>query len=128
MPGFFIFIRLKRNKNIYSLSLRLISFSLQALLLWFTISLSLVADAQQKITAAANEKIVSVIPETEDESQVPGTSEDKALSGINLAEEFLHHYTDIQQGIAFAANKHLHYNVCLFALYHIELLSPPPEC
>ncbi len=89
-------------------------------LLWLTVSLPFVYNAQQaSITWSAEEE--------QGDYPFSNTTEEKAPSSVSIAEEYLHDHSEIHAFIAAKLN-HAHCHAWdVYIAFHGELISPPPD-
>lgn len=100
-------------------------------LLWLTVSLPFVYDAQQLLADETSAVAISLddnpVEGGEDANPIAGSVEEKAPSNASVLEEYLHHNDE-----AFSLDNprlsHLdNRSYDLYIAFHGELLSPPPE-
>jgi len=114
----------------YSLKEKGISTLLIMTLLWLTVSLPYISDAQQYSTRIALESGKSSLPLDDSSNPVSGNPEEKAASGgINtLSEEYLHHPEEILAMETSRVSHSTFHLICFYETFHGELLCPPPNC
>lgn len=96
-----------------------------AVLLWLTVSMPFLAAAQQKAAVCAQSEQSSDAPDAG--SPFSGSTEEKAPTGFNLSEEFLHSQgLLLSVGVVSPVRPAVH-EVDPYTAFHGELLSPPPE-
>ncbi|MBK6827372.1 MAG: hypothetical protein IPG86_11070 [Chitinophagaceae bacterium] len=83
---------MKRAKKIYNLVHLLSAVGMILSLLWLTVSTPVVYAAQQKLEKYKQLEKAGAFPETEEDTTNPfgNNTEEKAPSGTNLSEEYLH--------------------------------------
>ena len=100
-------------------------------LLWLTVSLPFVYNAQQLLSGQTSITAISLednpVEGSEDANPLAGSVEEKAPAGASVLEEYLHHHDE-----AFSVENpqlsHLdNRSYDLYLAFHGELLSPPPE-
>lgn len=126
---YFARLSMKRAKKIYNLAHLLSAVGMILALLWLTVSTPLVYAAQQNLAKYSHLEKAGSFPETEEDSTNPfgNNTEEKAPSGTNLSEEYLHdHHVQFHffatAVIPFAIAKDDTYHA-----FHGELLVPPPN-
>lgn len=99
-------------------------------LLWLTVSLPFVYDAQQKlakISSMAAPVNDNPVENSEDANPLSSSVEEKVPSNASILEEYIHHSDE-----AFISDNsrlsHIDkHSTDLYLAFHGELLSPPPE-
>ncbi len=119
---------MKRGKKTYHFLHKAAAVFLMATLAWLTVSTPYIISAQQK--QSENSKHVSwSCSDTDDDCNDSSSNnvDEKAPSGPNLSEEFLHeHHTGHPQAVIIDYN-HGHENCGIYIAYHGELHAPPPN-
>lgn len=120
---------MKRAKKIYNLVHLFSAVGMILALLWLTVSTPVVYAAQQELEKYNQLEKTDSFPETEEDSTNPfgNNTEEKAPSGTNLSEEYLHDhhvqfhfFAGIVTPYGFAKDDTYH-------AFHGELLVPPPN-
>lgn len=113
----------------YSVKEKGISILLVLTLLWLTVSLPYISDAQQHATQIAAETGKTSLPLDDSSNPVTGNPEEKAASGgINtLSEEYLHHPEEILAMESITLSHSTYHLICFYEAFHGELLCPPPN-
>ena len=126
---YFATLSMKRAKKIYNLVHLISAVGMILALLWLTVSTPLVYAAQQNLAKHSQLEKAGSFPETEEDSTNPfgNNTEEKAPSGTNLSEEYLHDhhvqfhfFAGVVTPYAIAKNDTYH-------AFHGELLVPPPN-
>lgn len=114
----------------YSLKEKCISILLVLTLVWLTVSLPYISDAQQHSIRVAKSSGKSALPVEENNNPVSGNPEEKAASGgINtLSEEYLHHPEELLALEPTPIDHNSFHLICFYETFHGELLCPPPNC
>lgn len=114
----------------YNFKEKCISIILIMTLVWLTVSLPYISDAQQHSTQVAQSSGKSSLPVDENNTPVSGNPEEKAASGgINtLSEEYLHHPEELLSLEPTLIDHSSFHQICFYETFHGELLCPPPNC
>jgi hypothetical protein len=97
-------------------------------LLWLTISLPLIYDAQQKFLKLNLKEQQKQNKQSTPDNLLANTTEEKPASNSSISEEFLHDYSHQSSNI-FCAKKldFPHYDENLYLAFHGDLIYPPPN-
>jgi len=98
-------------------------------LLWLTISLPFVYQAQQKLALHGHTHTNDFpFPGSDEESNpLTSTTEEKTPAGTSFSEEYLHHTAEQAHPWISILKHHRDFQSAEYVAYHGELLSPPPE-
>ena len=113
----------------YNLKEKCISFLLSLTLVWLTVSLPYISEAQQHSIRAAQCTGKASLPVDDNSNPVSGNPEEKAASGgINtLSEEYLHHPEEMMALEPTTIDHSSFHLICFYETFHGELLCPPPN-
>lgn len=119
-----------RASEIYTIRQKVWGILMFLTLLWLTVSLPFVYDAQQKlakISTMATPVNDNPVENGEDANPLSSSVEEKVPSNTSILEEYLHHddesFFSQNPGLSHI-DKH---SSDLYLAFHGELLSPPPE-
>lgn len=126
---YFATLSMKRVHKIYQTVHLVSAVGMILALLWLTVSTPVVYAAQQKLEKYNQLESAGAFPDTEEDSTNPfgNNTEEKAPSGTNLSEEYLH---DNHLQFHFFATSVTPYGFAKDDTYHAfhgELLVPPPN-
>lgn len=126
---YFATLSMKRANNIYHTVHLFSAVGMILALLWLTVSTPVVYAAQQKYAQYNQLENSETFPETEEDSTNPfgNNTEEKAPSGTNLSEEYLHDHHDQFQVFAGAIIPYGFAKDDTYHAFHGELLVPPPN-
>ena len=99
-------------------------------LLWLTVSLPYVTDARALIAEQTSTAIPAVeqpVENTEEANSLANSVEEKVPSNSSVLEEYLHHHNEELTPDNPRLSHIDKHSSDLYAAFHGELLSPPPE-
>lgn len=114
-------------KAAYSTFNKISAIGLILTLLWLTVSLPLVARAQQASQHNATSSSAPYAGSEEDSSNPLNGTEEKAPTTTNLTEEFLHEQGKCDCPVINLSPDHYHADDGTYIAFHGELLVPPPN-
>lgn len=94
-------------------------------LVWLTVSLPYVNEAQQKFNALC--KATGQTQSVDDSNPLSNTTEEKNESGASLLSEYLHELPVIAHHFVTVPKFYKCHPSDLYLAYHPELVIPPPE-
>lgn len=119
---------MKRKQSIYTFFHHSVAVFLIAVLGWLTVSTPYIISTQQKASAAG--KVINwCSSDCDDEgSDSSGNNiDEKAPSGPNLSEEFLHEHHSLHSFSAITDYNYAQHNADVYVAFHGELHAPPPN-
>jgi hypothetical protein len=98
-------------------------------LLWLTVSTPFIFRAQQQLAATEKKANTSSSTDKEEESSNPlnNTTEEKAPSGSNTLNEYLHDAAWLQHPSPLVAIHNTSHTADTYTAFHGELTGPPPK-
>lgn len=124
----FIFANLEKNVSKYNTLQRVSSLLMIVSLVWLTVSIPFVYNAQQQLTKIKTEQgTKGTSPQDQNTNPFANTTEEKPVSNISITEEYLHHHdrtgtiTEINPRLFFLRDE------STYTAFHGELLTPPPN-
>ena len=119
-----------KAQEIYTIKQKIWGVIMFLSLLWLTISLPFVYDAQQKLAKLSAIEIPldnNPVENSEESNPLTNSVEEKTAGNSNILEEYIHHAHEgftLDDPILSHIDQH---STDLYHAYHGELLSPPPE-
>ena len=119
-----------KAQEIYTIKQKIWGVIMFLSLLWLTISLPFVYDAQQKLAKLSAIEIPldnNPVENSEDSNPLTNSVEEKTAGNSNILEEYIHHAHEgftLDNPILSHIDQH---STDLYHAYHGELLYPPPE-
>ena len=118
---------MKKSRSPYNFRHLTSSIFMILALLWLTVSIPFVYEAQKKLLQSSCNSAATTNQDEETNNPLNNTTEEKAPSSVNLSEEYLHH-TDNNEHTWFTITKHHRdYSTSLYIAFHGELFCPPPN-
>lgn len=119
-----------QKSNTYNLAKKANSTLMILTLLWLTVSIPYVFEAQQKISLQNNKtEKATTIPGNKEDAANPfsNTTEEKAPSATSLSEEYLHNDDSFLNYSILTQVQHNDFTTPVYNAFTGKLLSPPPE-
>jgi hypothetical protein len=117
---------MKKNKKIFTVLHQASAVFMILALMWLTVSISFVYNAQLKISQL--EKVEKAVTDSEEEAPNPfGSTEEKAPTNTSLSEEYIHHSYISDYFFYIDSEFHKPENAGTYTAFHGELLVPPPN-
>jgi hypothetical protein len=119
-----------KKHNNYSVYHKVSSILMMLALLWLTVSIPYVFNAQKKLLGSETHQSVPVNTQQEEEASNPfaNTTEEKTPGSSNTLSEFLHEIELLKQPSENLTRFYKYHRYSLYIAFHGELLVPPPNC
>ena len=117
---------MQKGKKIYTFGQLASGILMLLALLWLTVSLPYVNEAQQKGKASITQQMEEKASEDEG-NPLANTTEEKTESGVNQLSEYLHNIHILEHHFTEITTFYKCHPSDLYFEFHPELLSPPPE-
>jgi hypothetical protein len=115
---------MKQSQRTYPVRQVVSSLFMAVTLLWLTVSIPFVYDAQQSLKKEAQKESRQTSNNT---NPFANTTEEKSGSSLNTLSEYLHEATGIEKNFISLVRLYKSYPSNIYYEYNPELISPPPE-
>lgn len=124
---FYLCTLMKKSRNTYNCKHITSSIGMILTLLWLTVSIPFVFEAQQKLQKNTYSNTTSDTRKDKTANPLNNTTEEKTPSSVNLTEEYIHHTNENNHPWFTITNHHRDYATSLYIAFHGELFCPPPN-
>jgi hypothetical protein len=118
---------MRQKASTYNAVQKIGSLLLMLALLWLSVSTPYVYQFQQKTKTEKQAVTAENNADAEDGGLLTNTNEEKAESGPNTLQEFLHEPLHLEHPSIEQVNEYGHFEQKASVAYHPDLISPPPE-